>query len=62
MRNTGFIVLVVGVVLLLIGLVNHYAIHANPVGHTSTIVLAVGAVAAIIGVVMAFVMGGSKQA
>ena len=62
MRNNGFIVLAVGVVLLLVGLVNHYAIHANPIAHTSTIVLAVGAVAAVIGVVMAFVMGGSKQA
>ena len=62
MRNAGFGLLVLGVVLLIVGLVNHYALHANPVAHTSTIVLAIGAVAAVLGVVMAFVMGGSKQA
>lgn len=62
MRGLGFVLLAVGVVLLLVGLVNHFAIHANPVAHTSTITLGVGVVAAILGVVMAFVMGRSKQA
>lgn len=62
MRGTGFAVLVVGVVLLLVGLVNHFAVHANPIAHTSTIVLGVGAVAAVLGVVLAFVVGRPKQA
>lgn len=62
MRGTGFALLVVGVVLVLIGLVNHFAIHANPVGHTSTIIGVVAVVAVVLGGVMAFVMGRSKQA
>ncbi len=61
MRSAGYGLLVLGVLLLLVGLVNHFALRMNPVAHTSTIVLAVGAVAAVLGVVMAFFMG-AKQA
>ncbi len=57
MRGTGFALLAIGVVLLLVGLVNHFAVHANPIAHTSTIVLGLGVVLAVIGVVMSFVMG-----
>lgn len=62
MRGGGFTLLVIGVVLLIVGLVNHYAIHANPIAHTSTIVLGVGVVAAVIGAVLALFLGRSKQA
>lgn len=62
MRGTGFIVAAVGVLFLLIGLINHFAIHANPVKHTSTIALGVGVVVAVIGLVLAFFVGRAKQA
>jgi hypothetical protein len=52
--------LVIGVIVLLVGLVNHFVLKANPVAHTSTIVLAVGGVLAVIGVIM--MMMGGKQA
>jgi hypothetical protein len=56
-----FALIGLGVVLLALGLVNHYVIHSNPVAHTSTIVLAVGAALVVIGAGMAF-MGGRASA
>ncbi len=50
-----------GVIIAVVGLLNHFVIKANPVAHTSTIVIAVGAVIAVIGLAMSF-MGGSKAA
>ncbi|HEX9056546.1 MAG TPA: hypothetical protein VF818_03355 [Ktedonobacterales bacterium] len=61
MRGASFGLLAIGIVLVLVGLVNHYAIHANPIAHTSTIVLAVGAVLAVVGIVMT-AMGGKSAA
>jgi hypothetical protein len=61
MRGASLVLLVVGIIVLLVGLVNHFAIHANPVAHTSTIVLAVGAVLAVVGVLM-MAMGGKSSA
>jgi hypothetical protein len=56
-----FALIVLGVVLLALGLVNHFVIHQNPVAHTSTIVLAVGAVLVVVGVAMIF-LGGKSAA
>jgi hypothetical protein len=56
-----FALIGLGVVLLALGLVNHYVVHSNPVAHTSTIVLAVGAVLVVVGVAMSF-MGGKSAA
>ena len=59
MRGAGYGLLVIGIILAILGLVNHYVIRANPVLHTSTIVIGVGVVLAVIGLVMSF-MGGRK--
>jgi predicted tellurium resistance membrane protein TerC len=61
MRGASIGLLVIGIVLGLAGLVNHYAIKANPIAHTSTIVGAVGAVLVVVGVIM-MVMGGKSSA
>ena len=55
-----FTLIGLGVVILVIGLVNHFVIHQNPVAHTSTIVLAVGAILLVVGVALSFMGGGSK--
>jgi hypothetical protein len=61
MRGASLGLIVVGVVVLLVGLINHFAIHANPVAHFSTVVLALGAVLAVVGFAL-MAMGGSKGA
>ena len=53
--------LILGIVIGLVGLVNHFAIHANPFPHTSTIIGAVGAVLAVVGILM-MAMGGKSKA
>ena len=57
MRGASIGLLVIGVLVAVFGLVNHYVIHQNPVPHTSTVLLAVGAVLAVVGVIM-MAMGG----
>jgi predicted tellurium resistance membrane protein TerC len=52
--------IVLGVIVAVAGLLNHYAIKANPIAHTSTILIAVGAVIAVVGLAMTFM--GSKSA
>jgi predicted tellurium resistance membrane protein TerC len=59
MRGLSYVLLIVGVIIAVVGLLNHFVIHANPVAHTSTITIAVGAVLAVIGVVM--MMGGRSS-
>jgi predicted tellurium resistance membrane protein TerC len=59
MRGPGYGLLVIGIIVAVLGLVNHYVLKANPVAHTSTIIIAVGVVLAVIGLVMSF-MGGRK--
>ena len=59
MRGLSYVLLVVGVIIAVLGLLNHFVIKANPVAHTSTITVAVGAVLAVIGVVM--MMGGRSS-
>ena len=61
MRGLSYVLLVLGVILAIVGLLNHFALKMNPVAHTSTILVAVGAVLAVIGVLL-MVMGGSKAA
>jgi hypothetical protein len=61
MRGAGYGVLVVGIIIAVLGLVNHYIIKANPVVHTSTILIGIGVVVAVIGLVMSF-MGGRSAA
>lgn len=61
MRGASMGLLVVGIVVVLLGAVNHFAIHANPIAHTSTIAGAIGAVLVVIGVVM-MAMGGKSSA
>ncbi len=61
MRGVSMGLLGLGVVVVLLGLVNHYALKANPVAHFSTIVLVVGAVLAIAGGAM-MAMGGRGSA
>ena len=59
MRGLSYALLVIGVIIAIVGLLNHFVIKANPVAHTSTITVAVGAVVAIIGVVL--MMGGRSS-
>lgn len=53
------LLIALGVILLAVGLVNHFVLHQNPVAHSSTIVLAVGAVLLVVGVALTLV-GGNK--
>lgn len=61
MRGASMGLLAIGVIVLLVGLANHFVIKANPIAHTSTIVLAVGAILAVVGVIM-MAMGGKQAA
>jgi hypothetical protein len=61
MRGLSYVLIVLGVIVGIIGLLNHFVIKQNPIAHTSSILLGVGAVLFVIGV-LTFVMGGSKAA
>lgn len=61
MRGSGYGLLVVGIIIAVLGLVNHYVIRYNMFPHTSTIVIGVGVVLAVIGLAMSF-MGGRSAA
>lgn len=61
MRGGGYGLLGIGVIIAIVGLLNHFVLKLNPVAHTSTILIAVGAVLAVIGLVMSF-MGGRSSA
>jgi hypothetical protein len=62
MRGAGIGVLVLGIIIGLAGLANHYVMKANPIAHTSTIVGVVGAVVAVVGLVMLLMGGRSSTA
>jgi len=62
MRGLSYVLLVVGIIVVVVGLLNHFALHKNPVAHTSTIAVAIGAVLAVIGVVMMLMGGRSATA
>jgi hypothetical protein len=61
MRGAGYGLLVIGIIIAVLGLVNHYILKANPIAHTSTILIGVGVVVAVIGLAMSF-LGGRKAA
>ncbi len=59
MRGAGYGLLVIGIIVAVLGLVNHYILKANPILHTSTILIGVGVVIAVIGLAMSFLGGRS---
>lgn len=61
MRGAGYGIAVVGVIIVILGVLNHFVLRQNPVAHTSTILGVVGAVLAVVGIVLTFV-GGNKSA
>ncbi|HEV7128023.1 MAG TPA: hypothetical protein VGN32_11350 [Ktedonobacterales bacterium] len=61
MKGAAYGLLGIGIIVAILGLVNHYALHLNPIGHFSTILIAVGAVLAVVGIAMT-VMGGRGSA
>jgi hypothetical protein len=61
MRGGGYGLLVLGVIIAIVGLVNHYVLKLNPIAHTSTILIGVGAVLAIVGLIMSFMAGRSSS-
>jgi hypothetical protein len=54
MRNAGSTLEVIGIILILAGLVNHFALNPrfSPVLHTSAYLFAAGAIAALVGLVV----------
>jgi hypothetical protein len=61
MRGGGYGLLAIGVIIAIVGLINHFVLKMNPVAHTSTILIAVGVILAVLGLVMSF-MGGRSAA
>ncbi len=63
MKALSYVLIVVGIIVLILGLVNHYVLKPplNFVPHTSTVILGVGVVLAIIGAVLLFLGGGSSS-
>jgi hypothetical protein len=61
MRGGGYGLLAIGIILAIVGLINHFVLKMNPVAHTSTILIAVGVILAVLGLVMSF-MGGRSAA
>lgn len=63
MKAASYGLIGLGVIVLILGLVNHYVLKPplNFVPHTSTVILAVGVVLAIIGAVLLFLGGGSSS-
>lgn len=57
MRGAGYGLAVIGVILVLVGVLNHFVLKMNPVAHTSTVVIGAGVVVAVIGAALSF-MGG----
>jgi hypothetical protein len=61
MRGLSYVLIVLGIIVGIVGLLNHFVIKQNPFPHTSTILAGIGAVLFVIGV-LTMVMGGSKAA
>lgn len=61
MRGASYGLLVIGAIIAIVGLLNHFVLKLNPVAHTSTILLGVGAVLFVIGLVMTFMGGRSAS-
>lgn len=54
MRVATYGLLVIGVLLAMVGVVNHFLLRLNPVPHTSTIFVGVGVVVFIVGLAMSY--------
>ena len=61
MRGGGYGLLAIGIIIAIVGLINHFVLKMNPIAHTSTILIAVGVILAVLGLVMSF-MGGRTAA
>ncbi len=61
MRSLSYVLIVLGIIVAIVGLANHFVIKANPFPHTSTVAVAVGVVLFVIGVI-AMMMGGNSTA
>lgn len=62
MKNAGYGVAIVGVILVVLGLLNHYVIHQNPILHTSTWLAGTGAVVAVIGLILTYLASRNSAA
>ncbi len=62
MRGAGYGLAVLGIILVLGGVLNHWVLRQNPVVHTSTILGAAGAVVAIVGLALTFMGGRASKA
>lgn len=61
MRAGGYGLIALGVIIAILGAVNHFILQMNPVPHTTTILVAVGVVLALVGLILSF-MGGQSAA
>ncbi|HET9979892.1 MAG TPA: hypothetical protein VFQ32_05595 [Ktedonobacterales bacterium] len=61
MRGGGYGLLAIGIIIAIVGLINHFVVKSNPFPHTSTILIAVGVILAVLGLIMSF-MGGRSAA
>jgi hypothetical protein len=60
MRGVSGYAVGVGIGLVLLGLVNHFALKVLPIAHASTVIFALGALLALAGIALATV-GSSKS-
>jgi len=63
MRSVGIVLAVVGILVLVAGLINHFAVHfMGTTSHASLLIGVVGGVLLIIGVVLSMMRGNAKAA
>ena len=62
MRGAGYGLAVLGVILVLGGVLNHWVLKSNPIAHTSTILAGAGAVVAVVGLALTFMGGRGSNA
>jgi hypothetical protein len=60
-RNTSGYVVGVGIGLVVLSVLNHYTVRADPVAHTTRIIFALGVVVALAGVALAVVSGARAR-
>ncbi|HEX6541104.1 MAG TPA: hypothetical protein VF040_05060 [Ktedonobacterales bacterium] len=54
MRPITYVLAAIGILLAMLGVVNHYLLNIAPVAHTSTILVGLGAVVFLVGLVTSF--------
>ena len=59
MRGGGYGLLAIGIIIAVVGLINHFVLKLNPFAHTSTILIAVGVILAVVGLIMSFMSAHS---